>query len=234
MHQPSRLVFLPSLPTPAPGPNKMSPCVTCQPASASILGYFTFTFFCSSYRILCLCSAPSDRNIFIVAKISDSARVQMFVSTFKFLRCYYHSCLPRRREKEMSPVACCPVSISAGALLLVDARSSGSGRGPERVFSWCILKFGRGNLSNLTCQEVFFFPFKARSSLRAGSGPFKASSRGGDHVSWPHPLCLPRPSQTRIHSGIVAGGGVKNQNDVSPQARSHLSCSYHHIDDTRS
>ena len=36
------------------------------------------------------------------------------------------------------------------------------------------------------------------------------------------------PSQTRIHSGIVAGGGFK----ISAPARSHLSCSYQIISTT--
>jgi hypothetical protein len=75
--------------------------------------------------------------------------------------------------------------------------------GPRARLSWCILKFGRGNLSNLTCQE-FFFPFKARSSLRGiwARQSFLVVIMYHGHTPF---ACPVRPSQTRIHSGIVAG-----------------------------
>ena len=210
----ARLVFLPSLPTPAPGPNKMSPCVTCQAGRRFHFRIFYILPFFSLVVFLCTCSALSlsDRDIFIVGKIGDSG--------FLVAKCSYRPFsaaaatttpifLGGDSEREMSPVSL-PARSRSRRVLCFSLMLGHPDLvvGPRARLSWCILKFGRGNLSNLTCQEFFFSPSKPDHRFAQDLGPSKLL--GGDHVSWPHPLCLPRPSQTRIHSGIVAGGGSKS------------------------
>ena len=128
----ARLVFLPSLPTPAPGPNKMSPCVTCQAGRRFHFRIFYILPFFLLVVFLCTCSALSLTGTFSLlgrSVIRAFFSCKMFVSTFFCCCCHYHSYLPRRRlgEGDVTSKLACPVSISAGALLLVDARSSGSG-----------------------------------------------------------------------------------------------------------
>ena len=154
----------------------------------------------------------SDRDIFIVGKIGDSG--------FLVAKCSYRPFsaaaatttpifLGGDSEREMSPVSLPARSRSRRVLCFsLMLGHPDLVAGPRARLSWCILKFGRGNLSNLTCQEFFFSPSKPDHRFAQDLGPSKLL--GGDHVSWPHPLCLPRPSQTRIHnSGIVAGGVQK-------------------------